>query len=83
MSRNQPSSTVRSELQTIGRTLDDPPHHEAATDQALQTIMPWVWLEIGIVVAMMFACLVTLGPPPASQAAPTQSMNFNTLARQP
>ena len=79
MNRDQPGSTVRSELQSIGRSLDDLPHHNEATDQALQTVMPWLWLQIGIVVAMMFACLLTVGQPPASQATPTQSATFNTL----
>lgn len=77
MNRDEPRSTARSELRSIGRSLDDLQNHEEANAQALQTVMPWLWLQIGVVIAMVFACLVTLGPLPASRALPAQSPVFS------
>ena len=81
MNRDRPSSTVRSELQSVGRELEDFPRGEEAQAQALQSVMPWLWLEIGIAVAAIFACLLMVGQRPASQATPTQSVIFNTVGR--
>lgn len=76
-----PDSTARSELQSIGRTLEDEPRSDEASEQALQTVMPWVWLEIGIVVVFMFACLVMVGPRPKAQSIPAHSVTFDPLVR--
>ncbi len=78
---DKPDSTARSELQSIGRTLDDEPRSDEANEQALQTVMPWVWLEVGIVVAFMFACLAMIGPLPAAQSTPTHSVTYDSVVR--
>ena len=58
-----PDSTVRSELRSIGRTMDDHPNGEEAKAQRRQRRQPWVTLLIGLLlVAAFIGALMVLGP---------------------
>jgi len=80
MSRFQ-ETTVRSELQSIGRTMRPPVGAEAKA-QRRQTRLPWVWLIVGlIVVAAFIAALVVMGPTARLSMTPKESATFSALAR--
>lgn len=81
MSRFQ-ETTVRSELQSVGRTNDDLLHGEEAAAQRWQTRMPWVWLIVGLVVVAGFiAALMVLGPQARWSTTPRESPTFSTPMR--
>jgi len=75
--RKPPNTTVRSELQTIGRTMS-PARGAEANAQRRQTRMPWIWLAVGLVVVAIFTSWMMIGKTPASRGAPRHSAIFST-----
>jgi len=83
METEPPTTTVRSELQSIRRSMDDLPHSAEARAQRRQTRMPWIWMVVGLAIATVFAGALLTGTPPSSLATPKQSAIFSTPVPHP
>jgi hypothetical protein len=81
MSRKPRTTTPRSKLRAIGRTIDDLPRDDEARSQDLQSVMPWVWLQVGILVVATFAALLLAVGPSARRPTPKQSVAYAMAAR--
>jgi hypothetical protein len=65
-------------MRMIGRSLDDLPPVASLGRPAWA---PLAVAALGLLVAMAFALLLTLGPPPASLSTPRQSVIFSEPVR--
>lgn len=83
MDRNRQNTSARSEMQSIGRTLDDLAHGGEAGAQRGQTVTPWLWLPIGLLIVVGFLGWLFLGPAPSSLATPQQSAMYGAPAPPP
>ena len=80
MARTQQTMNAHSELQSIGRTMG-PPHGDEARAQRQQTVMPWVWMLVGLLVVLGFvAALMVIGPS-KKEGTPRESTVFSTAVR--
>jgi hypothetical protein len=81
MERTPPTTTPRSELQSIGRTMEPPRGGEARAERE-QTVMPWVRMLIGLLVVMGFvAALIVIGP--SKEGTRKEATVFSTEVRHP
>lgn len=74
MAKDLRTTTPRSELQQVGRDLDDLPRPRAAWSGGFQALPPWIWAAVGLLVALAYVGALLIGGPAGPLAAPKQSV---------
>jgi len=57
-----------------------PPRGEEAEAQRLETLMPWVWLVLGLLVVIAFVAVLFAGGPSRLAGTPRESPTYSLLA---